>query len=70
MTFRFNFYIKSFLIEIDRIDDDDDDKLTDPDFDDRKYICKIKNSFELLLLYIVTITTATSMSVFSIKGPP
>jgi hypothetical protein len=27
------------------IDDDDDDKLTDPDFDDRKYNCKIKNSF-------------------------
>jgi hypothetical protein len=24
------------------IDDDDDDKLTDPDFDDRKYNCKIK----------------------------
>ncbi len=48
MTFRLNFYIKSFLIDIDRIDDDDDDddKLTDPDFDDRKYICKIKNSFE------------------------
>ena len=46
VTFRFNFYIKSFLIDIDRIDDDDDDKLTDPDFDDRKYIRKIKKSFE------------------------
>jgi len=46
LTFRLNFYIKSFLKDIDRIDDDDDDddddKLTDPDFDVESIIVKLK----------------------------
>ena len=49
--------------------DDADDKLTDPDFDGKKYNCEIKNSFVLLLSYIIIITMATNMHTFSIKGP-
>ena len=37
LIFILNSFLKTMI--------DDDDKLTDPDFDDRKYNWKIKNSF-------------------------